>query len=439
LELAPGDSNYFFPQILPGGKVVLFLNFVSNFVGSPSREDRNRDSIQVFSFADRRRKTVVRGGSNPYYLPSGHLIYTNRGTLFAIAFDVNRLETRGTAVPILDDVAYYAPSGGADLGFAQNGALVYHSGGEIRGASQVIQWIDGTGKTEPLLAKPGAYYAPRISPDGKRLVLIQAGQRANVGNLWVYDLQRDAMTRLTFGGNVTNPVWTSDGRYVVFSEFGKGIYWARADGGGQEPLTQSKNAQVPGSFTPDGKRLAYYENNAGTFQIWTVALEAQDGRLRAGKPEQFLKSQFDDGAPAFSPDGHWLAYLSNASGRWEVYVRAFPPPASGQAGQWQILNSGGTIPLTGRPVWSRRSRELIYQAGDQLLAVSYAVNGDSFVAEKPRVWIDKLGGTDWDLGPDGRRVAVVTPVAATETPKPDHEVTFLFNFFDELRRRVPAR
>ena len=116
----------------------------------------------------------------------------------------------------------------------------------------------------------------------------------------------------------------------------------------------------------------------------------------------------------------------------------FRQPASVQAGQWQILNSGGTIPLTGRPVWSPSRRELIYQAGDQLLAVSYSVNGDSFVAEKPRVWIDKLGGTDWDLGLD-RRVAVVTPVAAAETPKPDHEVTFLFDFFDELRRRVPAR
>jgi len=214
----------------------------------------------------------------------------------------------------------------------------------------------------------------------------------------------------------------------------------RADGAGKpQPLTQSKDVQVPWSFTPDGKRLAYYENNAGTFQIWTVPLEAQDGQLRAGKPEQFLRSQFDDAAPAFSPDGHWVAYLSNASGNWEVYVRAFPPPASGQPGQWQILNSGGTIPRAGRPVWSRKRRELIYQAGDQLLAAIYSVNGDSFIAEKPRVWIDKIGGTDWDLGPDGRRVAVVTAVAATESPKPDHEVTFLFNFFDELRRRVPVK
>jgi serine/threonine-protein kinase len=174
-------------------------------------------------------------------------------------------------------------------------------------------------------------------------------------------------------------------------------------------------------------------------QIWTLPLEAQDGHLKAGKPEQFLKSQFDDAGPAFSPDGHWLAYLSDVSGKYEVYVRAFPPPASGQASQWQISNSGGTrLPPMG-PVWSRNGQELIYGAGDRLMMVSYSVNGDSFVPEKKRVWIDKLGGTHWDLAPDGKRVAVVTPLATLETPKPDHEVVLLENFFDELRRRVPAK
>jgi hypothetical protein len=117
-------------------------------------------------------------------------------------------------------------------------------------------------------------------------------------------------------------------------------------------------------------------------------------------------------------------------------VRAFPPPTSGQASQWQISNNGASPP---GPVWSRDGRELIYQAGDRLMAVSYSVNGDSFVAEKPRVWIDKLGGTQWDLAPDGKRVAVITPVAALEAPKPEHEVVLLQNFFDELRRRVPAK
>jgi serine/threonine protein kinase len=422
LEVPPGDSEYMLPQILPGGKAVLFENRTLN---------RDTDSIEVLSFADRRRKTLVRGGANPYYLPSGHLIYTNKATLFAIPFDLNRLETRGTAVPILDDLAYLSLTGGVDLDFAQNGAVVYRPGGAI-GASEMrtIQWIDGAGKREPLLAKPGDYCCPMISPDGKRLVLI--GDQ----NVWVYDLQRDAMTRLTFEGENTTPAWSPDGKYVVFSETRKGIYWTRADGAGQsQPLTRSKNIQLQfgASFTPDGKRLAYQEN-AGKYQIWTLPLDAQDGQLRAGKPEQFLKDQFNDFAPAFSPDGHWLAYISDAPGKSEAYVRAFPPPASGQAGQWQISNNGAR-----GPVWSRNGRELFYRSGDQLMAVSYSVNGDSFVPEKPRVWIDKLGGTWWDLAPDGKHVAVVTPVTSTEAPKPDHEAVLLLNFFDELRRRVPVK
>jgi serine/threonine-protein kinase len=302
---------------------------------------------------------------------------------------------------------------------------------------QTIQWIDSTGKREPLLAKTGVYSFPRISPDGKQLAL--TAER----DVWVYDLQRDAMTRLTFEGNNAVLVWSPDGRYLAFNDENKGIYWTRADGAGQpQPLTQSTNLQGPFSFTPDGKRLAYNEFTAGNWQIWTLPLELQDGQLKAGKPEQFLKNQFSDFCPEFSPDGHWLAYVSNESGSNEVHVRAFPPPASGQASQWQISNSG----TVSAPAWSRNGRELIYQSGDQLMAVSYSVNGDFFVAEKPRVWIDKLGLTtpetglgDWDLAPDGKRVVEVTSVVSTETPKPDHEVVLLLNFFDELRRRVPVK
>ena len=420
LEVAPGEAEYIYPQVLPGGKAVLFYN--------RTLPDRNTDSIEVFSFADRRRKTLVRGGANPYYLPSGHLIYTNRGTLFAIAFDVNRLETHGTAVPILDDVAYFPATGNVDLAFAQTGALVYRRSGNSVPQMSTIQWVDGAGKKKSLLAKPGAYSDLQISPDGKRLLLVEAA------DLWVYDFERDAMTRLTFGGNTYFPAWSPDGRYVVFSELNKGIYWTRADGAGQpQPLTQSPDVQFL-SFTPDGKRLAYSEY-ARKSQIWTLPLEAREGHLKAGKPEQFDIYARHGGAPAFSPDGHWLAYVSDESGRYEVYVRAFPPPGSGQAGQWQV-SSNGTI---ARPVWSRNGRELTYQQGDQLMAVSYSVNGDSFVLEKPRVWIDKLGGTDWDLAPDGKRVAVITSVASAEAPKPDHEIVLVLNFFDELRRRVPVK
>ena len=205
------------------------------------------------------------------------------------------------------------------------------------------------------------------------------------------------------------------------------------DGASQpRPLLASKTIRIPWSFTPDGKRLAYTEMGSGKPQIWTVTLEDQSGQLKAGAPEPFLKTNFTDLNPSFSPDGRWLAYQSNESGKNEVYVRAFPLPSSGQGGKWQVSNTGGVDPQ-----WSRTGHELVYRSGDQLMAVSYSVKGDTFVADKPRVWLSKPGGTDFDLSPDGKRLAVVTPVANAGPPAQEHVVVFLQNFFDELRRRVP--
>jgi hypothetical protein len=156
--------------------------------------------------------------------------------------------------------------------------------------------------------------------------------------------------------------------------------------------------------------------------------------MEAGKPELFLQSRFQDPWPAFSPDGQWLAYSSDVTGANEVYVRPFPPPASGESGQWQISNSGGQY-----PAWSRTSHELLYQSGDQIMAVSYSVKGDAFVAEKPRVWLAKLGGANgFDLAPDGKHVAVLLPVDTPEASNQDHEVVMLLNFSDYLRQRVPV-
>jgi Tol biopolymer transport system component len=203
-------------------------------------------------------------------------------------------------------------------------------------------------------------------------------------------------------------------------------------------LTQSRNPQIAWSFSPDGKRLAYQEINkldSPRNQIWTVPIEDSGGELRAGTPEQFLKTQFNDGNPTFSPDGRWLSYLSQESGKLEVYVRAFPPPTSGAGDRWQVSSSGGD---TAR--WSRSGSELFYRSGDQMMAVKYTVKGESFVPERPRLWAAKLGGGDVaDLASDGKHLAVKIPVSAPESPKPDHEVTFIFNFFDELRRRAVGK
>ena len=426
MGLGNGEIALGFPQTLPGGKAILFAS--ANL------------AIEVLTLADRHRKIVVRGGTSPRYLATssgaGHLVFVNKATLFAIPFDLDKLETRGTALPVLDDVAYEAKTGAGQLDFSRTGTLVYRRAGGDASAMTTVQWLDTTGGKEPLRAKPGTYQFLSLSPDGKRVALaVGEGGRPDI---WVYDQPRDAMTRLTFGEAVyIYPSWSPDGQYVVFSSLGKGIFQARADGASQpKPLTQSKTTQNPGSFAPDGRRMAYTEATGGG-QIWTVPLENQDGQLKAGKPEQFLKSQFSDQAPSFSPDGRWLAYYSNESGKNEVYVRAFPPPPSGQGGKWTISNNGG-----GSPRWSRNGRELFYQSGDRIMAVSYKVLGDTFVADKPRVWIANLGGTpsgrQWDLAPDGKRVVVLTRVESAAAPKQEHDVVLVENFFDELRRRVPA-
>jgi len=432
--LANGELALGAPQILPGGKAIL--------LSAAPKLDVDKYTIEVLTLADRHRKIVARGGASPRYLATpggaGYLIYGNKATLFAIPFDLGKLETRGTAVPVLDDVAYNAMvgSGQFDLSWAPSGhgTLVYRraSSGSAS-AMMTLEWVDPSGKKEPLRAKPGAYEGPSLSPDGKRVALTVTERGST--DIWVYDQQRDAMTRLTFGGGFYYyPNWSPDGQYVVFMSMGKGIFQARADGASQpQALIESKGNLYTGPFTPDGKRLAFEDPGAGNPQIWTVPLEEQGGQLKAGKPEPFLKSGFTDYAGPFSPDGRWLAYVSNESGKFEVYVRAFPPPSSAPGGKWQISNGGGTS-----VTWSRNGHDLVYRSGADFMAVSYSVKGDTFVAEKPHVWIAKIARPDWDLAPDGKRVLVVSPVESAEAPKPEHEVVFLENFLDELRRKVPV-
>jgi serine/threonine-protein kinase len=432
--LANGEIALAVPQILPGGKAILFTDVRTL--------EADKSNIEVLNLADRHRKTVVRGGASPRYVAvpggAGYLIYVSKATLFAIPFDLDRLETRGTAVPVADDVAYEPSVGigqfdvsGAPSG---HGTLVYR---RVSGSSlevMTLQWADPTGGKEPLRAKPAVYHSLSLSPDGKRVALtVTEGGSTGIR---VYNPQRDAMTRLTFdAGTYDEPTWSPDGQYLVFGSIGNGIFQARADGASQpHALTESKTTQIPSAFTPDGKTLAYNDLGAGNSQIWTVPLKDGGGQLKAGTPQQFLKSGFSDYAQGFSPDGRWLAYYSNESGKFEVYVRAFPPPASGQGGKWQISDGGGTSAS-----WSRNGHELFYESGDQIMVASYTVKGDTFVAEKPRVFIAMRAGTTWDLAPDGKRVLLLTPVESAAAPKQEHEVVFLLNFFDELRRRLPVR
>ena len=417
------------PQILPGGKAILLTEIAGRSVDTYT--------IEVFTFADRHLKSIRRGGTAARYLPvsahAGYLVYTNNATLFAVRFDPDKLEMRGNPVPVLDDVAFKANGEFGQFTYSSSGTLVYRKGSAATGpAMSTIQWVDSAGKRQPLLSEPKVYQNLAFSPDGKRLAVAE-GTSADI---WVYDLQRGSPIRLTFGEAANAvPVWSLDGKYIVFPSARNGLWWTRGDGAGQpQLLIQSNFLQIPWSFTPDGKRLAYIDTRDGSTQIWTVPVEENVQGLKAGMPEPFFKSQSFIAFPSLSPDGRWFAYSTNTpAGDIEVFVRSFPPPASGQGGQWQVStgrNSGPT-PLEWSPI------ELYYQKGDQIMATRYSVEGDAFHPQQTRTWIPKVGGTPWALAPNAKRVAVITPIRSGEAPQQEHTVVFLQNFLDYLKQKVP--
>jgi serine/threonine-protein kinase len=430
LDREHGDRTHRWPQILPGGKTVLFTANTNSYSGFDDA------SIEVMSLGDRHKKTLMRGGTYGRYLPSGHLLYVNRGTLFAVPFDPGALEVRGAPTPVLNQVAYSSNNGDAEFEASQTGTLVYESGGP-RGGSVTVQWLESDGKTRALLPKPSDYGRPSLSPDGRRLAIeIREGSNQDI---WVYDLGRDTMTRMTFDGKVNQgPIWSPDGHYIVYGSQ-EGLFCTRADGAGKpQPLIRTKDNVFPWSFTPNGNRLAYHELDPETANdIWTVPLENDGTGLRAGKREVFLQTPSDERNASFSPDGHWLAYVSNESGNFQVYVRTFPDTGA----KWQISSEGGAYPM-----WSRSGRELLFESLDnRIMVAGYTVQGDSFVPDKPRLWSEKTlvntvhTSKNVDLASDGKRVVALMQADGPEAQQSQHQVVFLENFFDELRRRAPVK
>ena len=420
------------PQVLPGARAVLYGSAASG-AGVADGDI----AIQPLPYGTPR--VVVQGGYHPQYVPGGHLLYIHDGTLFAAPFDLNRLEVTGQAVPAVEGVSTQPDNGAAQFAVSQTGALAYLAG-QSTGVLDSVVWMNQDGKTSPLRAMPSVWTSPRFSPDGRRLAL-DILERSN-DDVWVYEWARDTLTRLTFDpASDRNPVWTPDGKRIVFeSERAKGpynLYWQPADGTGEvQRLTESPNNQNPTSFHPSGKYLAFWESTPQhSFDLMILPIEGDEkSGWRPGKPSVFLSTAAAEQNPMFSPDGRWIAYQSNESGRYEIFVRPFPGPG----GKWQISSGGGTA-----ATWSRMRHELLYLAPDnRIMAASYTIEGDSLRADKPRVWSEQAihprpgTGLYFDLHPDGQRVAVAIPPNQSEE-KLDH-VTFIFNFFDELRRIAPA-
>jgi len=399
----------------------------------------------VLSLKTGQRKTVQRGGYFGRYLSSGHLVYLRGSTLFAVPFDPDKLETTGTPAPVLQGIAANVEFGGGQFDFSRNGTLVFLSGKAVANTTRTIFRMDVAGKTEPI-APPGNYSSFRLSPDGKRLALVVMVPKQD---LWVSDLKRETLLQITFNGGLGTmaapsvPVWTPDGKHLVYHS-DNSIRWIRADGAGEpQILLQSTGVVSPYSFSPDGRRLAYYSSADNQPDLWTLPLDTSDPEHpKAGKPEPFLQTPAVEIAPVFSPDGRWIAYSSNESGLTDVFVRPFAA-GSAPTGKWKISNATGRY-----PVWSRAAKQLLYRSLDgAFMVVDYTIAGDVFQAGRPRPWAHSQpaygGGAGsnpvFDSFPDGKHLAIPGELSqAEQQPKGNVHVTFLVHWFDDLSLRVPA-
>lgn len=427
--LKPGEQRNRWPQVLPGGTAVLFTASVQ----AGQYEDA---SLKVVSLKTGEIKTLHRGGYYGRYLPDGRLVYMHQGTLFAARMDIDRLALTSEPVPVIDDVSSRPSDGGADFDFSQSGMFVYLSS-RFSGRT-TVQWLHRSGKLEPLMRQTGAYDWIRLSPDGSRLALIENAASRDV---WVYDPERETMSRITSGGINDTAVWSSDGKHLVYSATSPvpGLWCARADGAGEKQRLTENFGNIC-SFSPDGKRLATLRRSSESgMDIWIMPVEASNtDRPRLGEGEPFLRTGASEGLPAFSPDGRWLAYTSDESGMAQVYVQPFPGPG----GTWQISTEGGSS-----PIWSRSAHELFYiSRGRRIMVSPYSYHDDAFVAGKPSLWCDfqtlpppepPFFSSIIDLAPDGKRFAVLVS-ASTESQKPPTQVNVLLNFADELRRKTDS-
>ena len=427
------------PQVLPDGQTLLFT--VNPGALSPESWDQAAVVVQSLKTGD--RKTLVSGGADGRYLPTGHLVYALGGTLIARAFDFRRLQDIGPPVPVLEGVRRVTggASGAALASYSNTGSLVYVPGPAGSAAAQFdVALSDRTGSIEPLGLPPASYVYPRVSPDGKQITL--GTEDAQEAVVWVYDLAgRKAPPRqLTFGGRNRFPVWSSDGQRIAFQSDREGdlaVFWQRADGSGAaERLTkpESGTAHVPDSWSRDGDHLAVTVVRGASFSLATHSVREGKTTAFAGVTSGALPTA------VFSRDGRWLAYSSSDSGTagTQVYVQPFPPTGA----RYRVFAKAADNPH--HPLWSPGDQELFYiprVGGFEAVKVITQPTFDlGNAVQIPRVFPTAPPTTPrtFDITPTGRIVSVIARgQTSTVAPSPPM-IHVVLNWFDELTARVPA-
>ena len=418
-----GFESHRYPQWLPGDTAVLFTS--TNTSGN---------HIEIVDVENGERRVIHEGGFYGRYVPTGHVLFVDGDAVFAMPFDVDRLERTGSPMPVLEGVASFPPGGQAQYHVSDTGLLVYRPGTDELDPFR-IAWADRSGRLDSLWDDEGIYGSPRLAPDGRRLAV--SVQRGDNWDVWVYDMERDVGTRLTFeSGYDADPVWSPDGRYVAFaSDRDDGqvaTYRTRSDGTGDaERLIEPGKLEFPAplSWSPDGSRLMLTSPGPdGSDDLYFLPAD------REGEPEPYLKSPFDEGDGHFSPDGRWIAYKSNETGGSEIYVRSTEGP-----GKWQISDGGGW-----QPMWSGDGKTLFYRSREGLNAIDVAVEGDEFRAGRPEFLFGEIFGGpsgvrlpgylffDYDVSADGQKF-VVFP-RRTEQQSGSSTFHVVSGWFEELQR-----
>ncbi|HEY7028132.1 MAG TPA: protein kinase [Gemmatimonadales bacterium] len=415
-DSAKGELAHWWPQFLPDQRHVIFTNFSTPI---------ERAKIEVVDLKTGAREVLVEGGIYGRYVETGHLLYGRGDAVLAIPFDVKHLATSGSAVPVVSDVDMVSSNGLAAYAVAPSGDLAYVPGSTMLSPTQP-EWIDRDGRESLLKLQPAVYYQPRLSPDNRRLAITIG--TAVKEDVWIYDFDRDILSRLTSGtANDFGANWTADSRRVIYSSERPvfDLYWRTVDASSpEESLLVSQYDKYAGSLSPDGKLLAFSATPPSGSEIWVLPLDG------SGQPRAFLQKN-GGRRPAFSPDGKWIAFDSDESGRREVYLQSFPDPARARH---QVSIGGGS-----EAYWTKGGSELVYRNADSVMAV--ALDLASGRIGRPTVLFTgsftsgSFSSASYQVTRDGNRFLMIRRIPEL-APR---QVNVVLNWFEELKEKAGGR